>query len=135
MKNTNFKQNSFETIKCDSPSHSSVCCNDQSSSLRSLPGLKQDSGTSGASGCCNPAWWSIHKTQDSSTSGASRRVNRDSKSDDTWLKIGYLGQIRWKFNIFMFKNIKKKCYNLFEYWIYLLIFAPDIWNKTVWPEE
>ena len=36
MKNTSFKQNNFETIKCDSPSHNSVYCNDQASSLRSF---------------------------------------------------------------------------------------------------
>ena len=39
MKNTSFKQNNFETVKCDSPSHSSVYCSDQASSLRSLSGL------------------------------------------------------------------------------------------------
>ncbi|MGN1173544.1 MAG: hypothetical protein ACI4SO_07135, partial [Muribaculaceae bacterium] len=54
MKNTNFKQNSFETIKCDSPSHSSVYCNDQASSLRSLPGLKHDSMLSEPAGWRNP---------------------------------------------------------------------------------
>ena len=43
MKNTSFKLSNFETIKCDSLSHNSVCCNDQASSLRSLPGLKHDS--------------------------------------------------------------------------------------------
>ena len=47
MKNTNFKQNNFETIKCDSPSHGNVHCNDLSSSLRSLPGLKYDIGAPG----------------------------------------------------------------------------------------
>lgn len=39
MKNTSFKLSNFEAIKCDSPSHKSVCCNDQ---------VKHDSSTSGA---------------------------------------------------------------------------------------
>ena len=54
MKNTSFKLSNFEAIKCDSPSHKSVCCNDQASSLRSLPGLKHDSSTSGAAGRWKP---------------------------------------------------------------------------------
>ena len=54
MKNTSFKLSNLEAIKCDSPSHKSVCCNDQASSLRSLPGLKHDSSTSGAAGRWKP---------------------------------------------------------------------------------
>ncbi|MGM9843198.1 MAG: hypothetical protein ACI30S_03125 [Muribaculaceae bacterium] len=54
MKNMSFKQNSFETVKCDSPSHNGMCCNDQASSLRSLPGLKHDCSTSGAAGRWKP---------------------------------------------------------------------------------
>ena len=47
MKNTNFKQNNFETVKCDSPSHSSVYFNDQARSVATTPGLKHDIGAPG----------------------------------------------------------------------------------------
>ena len=74
MKNTSFKQNNFETVKCDSPSHNSVYCNDQASSLRSLPGLKHDSSTSGAAGYGKSAWRSMNKTNDSGTFGSACQV-------------------------------------------------------------
>lgn len=45
MKNTSFKLSNFEAIKCDSPSHKSVCCNDH---------VKHDSSTSGAAGRWKP---------------------------------------------------------------------------------
>ena len=74
MKNTSFKQNNFETVKCDSPSHNGMCCNDQASSLRSLPGLKHDSSTSGAAGYGKSAWRSMNKTHDSGTFGSACQV-------------------------------------------------------------
>ena len=45
MKNTSFKLSNFEAIKCDSPSHKSVCVYDQ---------VKHDSITSGAGGRWKP---------------------------------------------------------------------------------
>lgn len=45
MKNTSFKLSNFEAIKCDSPSHKSVCVYDQ---------VKHDSSTSGAGGRWKP---------------------------------------------------------------------------------
>ncbi|MGM9799542.1 MAG: hypothetical protein ACI30M_02515 [Muribaculaceae bacterium] len=62
MKNTNFKQNNFETIKCDSPSHNSVYC------------FKHNSCSSGAAGYGKPAWCSMNKTHDSGTFGSACQV-------------------------------------------------------------
>ena len=62
MKNTNFKQNNFETVKCDSPSHNSVYC------------FKHNSCSSGAAGYGKPAWCSMNKTNDSGTFGAACQV-------------------------------------------------------------
>ena len=55
-------------------SHSSVYCNDQASSLRSLPGLSHDSMLSEPAGYGKPAWYSMNKTHDSGTFGSACQV-------------------------------------------------------------